>query len=49
MIIFLFIAVHILLGLMLISFKGKLPKQITTFSFVFLSMSFLYFGSILLG
>ncbi len=47
--IFLFIAVHILIGLAVIYFKEKLPKPITTFSIVFLSMSFLYFGSILLG
>ncbi|MDF2700926.1 MAG: hypothetical protein K0Q49_2490 [Haloplasmataceae bacterium] len=43
-----FVIIHILIGLALIFFYGKLPKALTTFAFVFLFMSFIYFGSIIL-
>ena len=45
--IILFAFIHILLGLALIYFYGKLPKALTTFAFVFLIMSFLYWGAVL--
>ncbi len=38
----LFAAIHILIGLALIYFYGKLPKTLTTFGFVFFVMSILY-------
>jgi len=47
--IILFAVIHILIGLALIYFYGKLPKAITTFAFVFLGMSFIYFGTVLSG
>jgi hypothetical protein len=43
----LFAFIHILIGLALIYFYRKLPKAITTFAFVFLTMSFLYWGVVL--
>ena len=43
----LFILIHILIGLALIYFYRKLPKELTTFAFVFLTMSFLYWGGVL--
>jgi len=43
---FLFVTIHLLIGLALIYFYGKLPKPLTTFSFVFLIMSFLYWGAV---
>ncbi|GAA0499713.1 hypothetical protein GCM10008986_28680 [Salinibacillus aidingensis] len=43
---FVFLLIHITIGLALIYFYGKLPKGITTFAIVFLSMSFIYFGSV---
>lgn len=41
----LFAAIHILIGLSLIIFYGKLPKPIVTFAFVLFGMSIFYFGS----
>jgi hypothetical protein len=43
----LFTFIHILIGLTLIYFYRKLPKVITTFAFIFLTMSFLYWGAVL--
>jgi hypothetical protein len=43
--IFLFIIVHIFIGLTIIYFYGKLPKALTVFASVFLTMSFLYWGT----
>lgn len=43
----LFAFIHILIGLALIYFYGKLPKALTTFVFVFFTMSFLYWGVVL--
>jgi len=42
-----FIFIHILIGLALIYFYSKLPKALTTFAFVFLTMSYLYWGAVL--
>jgi hypothetical protein len=39
----LFLVIHIIIGVGLIYFYGKLPKAITTFAFTFLVMSFTYF------
>jgi hypothetical protein len=47
MILILFAFIHILIGLALLYFYRKLPKAITTFALVFLSMSFLYWGNVL--
>lgn len=47
MILFLFVLIHILIGLGLIYGYGKLPKGVTVFAFVFFTMSFLYWGVIL--
>lgn len=44
----LFVVIHVFIGIALIYFYDKLPKAITTFVFVFLSMSFIYFGTIFL-
>lgn len=40
----LFIFMHILMGIALIYFYSKLPKALTTFAFVSVTMSFLYWG-----
>ena len=45
--IILFIFIHILIGLALIYFYSKLPKALTTFAIVFFTMSFLYWGAVL--
>lgn len=45
--IILFAVIHILIGLALVYFYEKLPKAIVTFGFVFLGMSFIYFGTFL--
>lgn len=47
--IFIFATIHILIGLALIYFYGKLPKILTVFASVFLIMSFLYWGTVLLN
>lgn len=47
--IFLFAVIHILIGLALIYFYGKLPKALTVFLSVFFIMSFLYWGTILIN
>lgn len=41
----LFVFMHILIGLALIYFKGKLPTTLTTCSLVFLTMCFIYWGA----
>lgn len=43
----LFAFIHILIGLALIYFYGKLPKVISTFAIAFFTMSFLYWGVVL--
>jgi hypothetical protein len=47
--VFLFAIIHILIGLALIYFYGKLPKALTVFASVFLIMSFLYWGTVLIN
>lgn len=47
--IFIFGIIHILIGLALINFYGKLPKVLTVFLSVFFIMSFLYSGTILIN
>jgi len=47
--IFLFLLIHIIIGLSMIYFYGKLPKAVSTFTFTFLGMSFIYFGVVLLN
>ncbi|SES28463.1 hypothetical protein SAMN05518684_11445 [Salipaludibacillus aurantiacus] len=42
-------AIHIIIGLSLIYFYGKLPKALTTFAFVFLCMSFFYWVAVIWG
>lgn len=44
----LFISFHILAGIGFIFFKGKLPEKAKVFTFVFLTMSFLYWGNVIL-
>lgn len=44
-----FVFIHILIGTALIYFRGRLPKVISTFVFVFLTMSFLYWGAVLIN
>ena len=46
--IFLFIIVHILLGIGLIYFYGKLPKALTVLLSVVFIMGFLYWGKVLI-
>ncbi|UOQ44947.1 hypothetical protein MUN89_03060 [Halobacillus salinarum] len=43
-----FLGFHILIGLLLISVRGRLPKPIITFFTAFLAMSFIYFSALLL-
>lgn len=43
----LFMFIHILIGLALVYLYGKLPKAIMTFTFVFFTMSFIYWGVVL--
>lgn len=45
----LFAFIHILIGLALIYFRGKLQKGVSTFAFVFFTMSFLYWGVVLIN
>ena len=45
----LFAIIHILIGLALIYFYGKLPKALTVFASVYLIMSFLYWGTVLIN
>jgi|tagenome__1003787_1003787.scaffolds.fasta_scaffold19027372_2 hypothetical protein len=47
--IFLFVIIHILIGLALIYFYGKLPKTLAVFASVFLIMSFLYGGTVIVN
>ena len=47
--IFLFAVIHILIGLALIYYYGKLPKALTVFVSVFLIMSFIYWGTVLIN
>jgi hypothetical protein len=42
----LFLIIHIIIGVGIIYFYGKLPKAITTFAITFLVMSFILFGAI---
>ncbi|MGP1909601.1 hypothetical protein ACTSEZ_15650 [Metabacillus sp. JX24] len=43
-----FISFHILAGIGFIYFKGRLPATVKVFTVVFLTMSFLYWGSVIL-
>ncbi len=45
----LFLLVHMIIGLALIYFYGKLPKGIASFSYAFLGMSFIYVSTVLLN
>ncbi|URT71461.1 hypothetical protein [Cytobacillus firmus] len=45
----LFAIIHIVMGYALIYTYGKLPKAIAAFAFVFLTMSFLYWGAVLIN
>lgn len=45
----LFAIIHILIGCTFIYTYGKLPKAISTFAFIFLTMSFLYWGAVLIN
>jgi hypothetical protein len=45
----LFAIIHILIGLALIYFYGKLPKVLTVFASVYLIMSFVYWGTVLIN
>ena len=45
----LFAIIHIVMGCVLIYTYGKLPKAIAAFAFVFLTMSFLYWGAVLIN
>ena len=47
--IFLFAIIHILIGLALIYFYGKLPKALNLFVSVFLIISLLYWGTVLIN
>jgi hypothetical protein len=47
--IFFFTVIHILIGLALIYFYEKLPKALTIFGSVFLIMSFIYWGTVLIN
>lgn len=49
MYLFLFVFIHIAVGCALIYTYGKLPKLLSTFAFVFLGMSFLYWGAVLIN
>lgn len=45
----LFFIIHILIGMALLYFHGRLPKALSTFFIVFFTMSVLCWGSVLLG
>jgi hypothetical protein len=45
----LFAIIHIVIGCVFIYTYGKLPKAMSTFAFVFLTMSFLYWGAVLIN
>ncbi len=47
--IILFLLIHIIIGSALIFFYSKLPKAISTFTFVFVGMSFIYFIAVFLN
>ncbi|MBB6452510.1 hypothetical protein HNQ94_000955 [Salirhabdus euzebyi] len=49
MIIFVFVLIHIMTGLVFLYFRGKLPKPLTTFGIIVLVMNFLYFGSLFIS
>ncbi|KAF0821053.1 hypothetical protein KIS4809_0580 [Bacillus sp. ZZV12-4809] len=48
MYLFLFVIIHIAVGCALIYTYGKLPKMLSTFAVVFLAISFLYWGAVLI-
>ena len=47
--IFLFIIIHILAGVGMVYFYGKLPKAVTVFLSVFFIMGILYWGTVLVN
>lgn len=47
-ILFIFVILHIAIGILLIYTNGKLPKMITVFGAVFFVWSFLYWGVVLI-
>ncbi len=44
--VFLFVIVHIVIGLAIIYWYGKIPKALTVFASVFLSMSSIYWATV---
>lgn len=42
----LFVIVHIVIGLAIINWYGKIPKALTVFGTVFLSMSSIYWATV---